>query len=67
MATKIIKLFDKNNLENYHYETSYKVSCLDGVWLCDCALEHNRNIKKHCKHIKEIIKKNEEIKGEIKE
>ena len=57
MTIKITTLFDKKGLENYHHETSYKVSCMDGDWICDCALEHKRNIKIKCKHIKDIIEK----------
>lgn len=59
-----MKIINKKILPNFITYTllsnnkTYQINYLDKVYLCECALINNRNIKKECKHIK-YIKENE--------
>lgn len=53
---KIRRITDVNGLRCFRVDDKYTVNCLDNVWLCDCALIYNRDIKKECKHIVAVIK-----------
>ena len=47
--------YQKYRIPSSREENSYFVYCLDGRYLCQCALDYNRNINILCRHIK-IIK-----------
>ena len=57
MTTLVKKIKDSNGIKNFLVKTHYLVTCNEGNWMCECALEHKRNINTNCKHIK-LCKKN---------
>ena len=60
---KITEKINISGLQSYivlSNNNKYIVDCLEGVYMCECSLKYNRNLKTNCKHIEEIKKiKNE--------